>query len=472
MSQQLDLFVPDRFDMLQRRAVSQLDSIVVPVDDALQRVKFIHRDMKAAGRGYFLIFQGDSGSGKSTFLSTVNLFLEGVQTFSIPRGQTVEAALRRTPSTEAPLRVIIIEGRDALREVSASEIEAAIHEINAFIRSERGERTLVVWPSNTDDLTETLISTCQRVGDDSLLGIDAPAYRFTGPPKEQFTDIAARTVATLNQGASLANLGVSIDRAKELTSQATTIGRFMGLLRSEILRNQNAVDALVEKERFSLWIVVASGNDPEGDVAALTRGALWDADIESLISATEANVVKDLKKSPEKIGILGAVLRAKILHLPSVTALAIANDFADDRLKQEMAKRGLVVPWKDEALTRLDDSDLGRALSGMPRGTRPRGPKVNTEDTFKKLSEIASKNDVLLNESVGRSLQAKGYVSHFGTEMDLGTGLTRRTDLVCQATVGRIRLELMWRARTGRADIANYALTKLYNYGRAIGFLE
>lgn len=30
----------------------------------------------------------------------------------------------------------------------------------------------------------------------------------------------------------------------------------------------------------------------------------------------------------------------------------------------------------------------------------------------------------------------------------------------------------MWRARTSRAEIANYVLTKLYNYGRAIGFLN
>jgi hypothetical protein len=35
-----------------------------------------------------------------------------------------------------------------------------------------------------------------------------------------------------------------------------------------------------------------------------------------------------------------------------------------------------------------------------------------------------------------------------------------------------IRLEVMWRGSTGRAAIANYALGKLGNYGRAIGLLE
>jgi hypothetical protein len=35
-----------------------------------------------------------------------------------------------------------------------------------------------------------------------------------------------------------------------------------------------------------------------------------------------------------------------------------------------------------------------------------------------------------------------------------------------------VRLDMMWRARTGRADIANYVLDKINNYGRAIGLLR
>jgi hypothetical protein len=30
---------------------------------------------------------------------------------------------------------------------------------------------------------------------------------------------------------------------------------------------------------------------------------------------------------------------------------------------------------------------------------------------------------------------------------------------------------MMWRKQTGRAEIANYTLTKLNNYGKAIGLL-
>lgn len=472
MYQQLELFVPDRFDMLLRRAPAQLDTIVVPVDDALQHVKTVHRDMLAAGRGAFLIVRGASGSGKSTFLRTLNLFLEDVDVFVISRSQPIEAALRAASDTNAAMRIIIIDERETLRQVPRGEIESSIHEINVFIRSQRGERTLVVWPSNADDLTDLLVTICGRVGDDALLGLDEPTYHFTGPPKEQYLDIATRTIATLNQGATLADLGISVPRATEIVLHAPTIGRFMGLLRREVLRNQRSVETLIAKEQFSLWIVVASGNDIEGDAAALTRGARWDVDIDALVNSTGANVVQRLKKVPDKLGILGSVLRAKILQLPPSVAMAVLNDFADDSLRREFHARSISLPYKNEGLQRLQDSELGRALAGVPRGTRSPGPRTAADELFRRITEIAQTNDALLNRALGNALLAARYISSFDTEQDVGSGANRKTDLLCTATAGRLRMELMWRSRTGRADIANYTLLKLSNYGHAIGFLE
>jgi energy-coupling factor transporter ATP-binding protein EcfA2 len=474
-SSEIPLFLPDRFDMLQRRASSQLDSIVVPVEAALSKIKRLHVDLGAAGRGAFLLLRGDSGSGKSTFLNTVGLFLSDVEVKSIPREESVETILRGEGETSEKLRLIIIEGRDALREVSASELESAIHEVNSFLRSKRGERTIVVWPVNTDDLEHAVIETCRRVGSDALLGVAEPSFRFSGPPKSQFLDIASRTLATLNQGASLADLGVSEVRAKELVENAPTIGHFLGLLRKDLLANQAGIEQLLDKERCRLWVVVVAGNDPEGDVGGLTRGASSAADIERLMGATNANIIQDFKKFPEKLGILGAVLDAKILHLPSVTALAISRDFADTKLTDLMVGKGLSVARKMDAGSRLLQSDLARALSSSPMGTRTRGPKPgsNTVEAFRKLTEIAAKADQPLNAALGRALQNLALIDKFETERDLGQGLTRYTDVVCSSsTLGIVRIEVMWRASCGRADIANYALTKLYNYGSAIGVLN
>jgi hypothetical protein len=473
MSNQLDLFVPDRFDTLQRRAVKRLNSIIVPVHEGINRIKDLHGDIRAAGRGGFLLLRGNSGSGKSTFLNTLGLFLEGVEVFSISRTDALGDSLRTLGVTGKEIRVVIIEGRDALRDVPPEELEAAIHDINAFIRTANGERTLVVWPVNADDLETALISVCQRVGADSLLGSGSPSFKFEGPPKEQYVDIASRTIATLNQGSSLAALGVSDERAVELVKKSHTIGHFLGLIRNDLTKNKTAVQTLLSKELCKVWIIVAASNDPEGDIAGITRDTVSAADIGRLINATNANIVTDLKRFPEKLGILGTVLDAKILNLPVVTALAIARDFGGAKLKSAMTASGMSTAGDGDATERLNRSDVGRALRGEPMGPKSVGAKVgsNTIEAFEKLTQIASKNDVWLNDAIGNALKSAGLITSYETEQDLGTGLSRVSDLKCQTAIGVVRMELMWRARTGRAEIANYTLTKLYNYGKAIGFL-
>ena len=470
---QLDLFVPDRFDVLKRRAGAQLKTIIAPVQSSLQVMDRMYADLSAAGRGGFLIVRGDSGSGKSTFLHTLDLFRENTCTYSVEKTSKLEFALAQTNPSAEDFRVLVIEGREALRDVSRETLEAAIHAVNGFLRAAAGERTLVVWPCNTDDLRDSLVDIARRVGGDALLGTGSPAYAFSGPNKSQYLDIARRTVATLNQGASLHDLGVSDGRANQLAASSATIGAYLNALRQDLLQNKENVSKLLAKEQCRVWVVVIAGNDPDNDVAALTRGDAATADIDRLISATKANVVADLKRFPDQLGILGAVLDARILHLPVGVALSIARLYADDVLKAQMRQRALTLRTAGDSATRLRSSELGRAFSGKPSGTRTRGPKIgsNTRDAFQKLVEIAASNDVLLNRTIGEGLKELALISDYRTEEDLRGRLARRTDLYCSTATNPVRLEIMWRSRTGRADIANYTLSKMGNYARAIGLL-
>jgi hypothetical protein len=297
---------------------------------------------------------------------------------------------------------------------------------------------------------------------------------FQGPPRTDYFDIAKRTVQTLNEGASLSDLGVSDERAVELAKDSPTIGDYLGRLRRDLSANSNRVLRLIDKEQCRLWIVVIAGNDPDADVAALTRGAHSLIDIDRLVSATKANIVKDVKKYPDRLGILGYVLDARIVHIPITCALAVMRDFADDALRAEMTTAGMATKGDGQGAANLLASELGLAFTARPLGTRQRGPGAgnNSVVAFEKLTTIASKRDGLLNASIGRALVDARTISSFATEKDLGTGMSRKTDIFCTVNGHPVRVEIMWRKKTGRAEIANYALTKLYNYGRAIGFLE
>ncbi|AFZ24754.1 hypothetical protein Cylst_2547 [Cylindrospermum stagnale PCC 7417] len=223
-----------------------------------------------------------------------------------------------------------------------------------------------------------------------------------------------------------------------------------------------------------MWVIVITGNDREESVTSLTRGRSSTADIERLIVATEANIVKELKAYPDKIGILATALDARIIHLPILTVLAIAREYADEKLQDKMKDLGMSLKKDTTANERLIKSELAKAFKSEPIGLGVPGnkPGETTKESFEKLLTITQSDDQLVNETIGRALVACNLVSSYKAEVDFGKGLTRRTDLFCETKVGQVRLELMWRKNTGRAEIANYVLTKLYNYGKAIEFLE
>jgi hypothetical protein len=131
-------------------------------------------------RGSLMLLRGDSGAGKTTFLNNLYLFRDGVVTRRVPSGIDVAGALAAVEPTEQP-RVLVLEGREALGQISKNTLEEAMHAINAFLRSEAGSDTLVVWPTNTDALTALLIELGGALGAEALFGVGDPATTLRDP---------------------------------------------------------------------------------------------------------------------------------------------------------------------------------------------------------------------------------------------------------------------------------------------------
>jgi len=469
-----NLYLPDRFEGLRQAGGDALRAIVHPVESALASLDARFAEMRVARRGALTILRGESGAGKSTFLDTVCLFRDEVVTERIPSTADVESMLDALGPADGP-RILVLEGREALRAEPAEAIEAVLHAVNAFVRADAGANTLVVWPTNTDDLTEMLEGVAGQLGAEALFGVGQPVEQFTGPPQDAFARIAEQTVQALNRGASLAAMGISDEHAGEMAREATTIGRYIALIRETLIANGAEVTGLLKVERYRLWTLVIAGNEPENDVAAVTRGSHGYIDIDRLLSATGANVVKELKKYPERLGLLGTNLDARILHMDMLTALAVARTHGDATLHDLMRSVGMATkPSTGESVSsRLESSELGLLLAANALGTRKRGsrPGGGTTSAFASLTEIAKINDGAINRAIGEGLADIGLIEHYETEKDVGGELKFASDLYLVRAGEPIRVEVMWRSKSGRADIANYALGKLRNYGRTIGYL-
>ena len=471
----ISLIVPDRFENLRRKANDDLGTIVVPVAESLVEIDKIYARMKATARGAFIALRGNSGAGKSTFLHTIGFFRDGVSTLSVHGSTDIRSYFNSADIGKTGLFVHVLEEREALREYTDRELEDWIHAINGFIRSDAGENSLIVWPCNTDALRDRVVEIARTIGGETLLGTSKGWLDFSGPTKDQFASIAKKTLSTLNQGSGLSDLGLTAEDLERASDKSENIGGFMTRLSELTIERSNALQTLVAKEQCRLWVIVAAGNDPIGDVSGLTRGQFAEIDTERLMTSTGANVVADLKRYPEKIGLLGNVLDARILHLPVLAASEIMRSFGSNALKAKMKALGLKVTGnKAKAIERLRSTELGSIFQAGTQGTLTRGKKLGSSsvETFNKLANIAENNDNLLNEALGKALVEAGMIDSFATEQNFGSGLKRRTDLLAQKDGLPIRIELMWRKKTGRADISNYTLVKLANYGRAIGYLK
>lgn len=468
--------IPDRFEALERLPnVGELRSMVVPVAAGLDHLDALYDDMVSAMRGSFLILLGEPGSGKTTLLHTVRLFRDGVKTDSIDQGESIPDALDQLSAYEGLMRIVVIKGREELGNTPAADLQEALLAVNRFIRSREGANTIVAWPCSSEAMAQMLAAQARRIGGDALLGIAGGPFRYAGPPKEQYLTIARKTIEALNAGASLGSLGLPEARAETLAREAATIGSFMQALRNEARQNLSALRSkLPSKDWFQLWIVVVAGNDPENDVGNLTRGANYLADVDRLLSATDANVAQDLKRYPSKIALLGASLDTRIIYLPFLTATALVREYADEDLRKRLEAAGVPMRKDPKAMQKLVESQLARALRGEAQRPRQPGrpPGSERQEEFERLTQFASKDDGALNRTIGEALRQAGLINMVEAEATIEGHQIRTSDLLCATALGPVRLEFMWRARTGVAEIASYVLTKLYQYGKAIGFLN
>lgn len=438
------IVVPDRYESLARRAGDAIKSIVEPVQQALGRIDDMFARMERADRGAFLIMRGASGAGKSTFLHTLHFYRDGVKTVSVPGGASIREFLQSHVTTAKDIELLVLEECEASINFTDKELEDWLYSINGYIRSERGRKSVIVWPCNSDELLNRLVCLAETIGSDSLLGTADKWLLFSGPEKARYLSIADRTLSTLNQGANFPDLGLTVETVSCVAVESATIGNLLTRLHDAISAAEGEVRRLCSKEQCRLWILVAAGTDPEAEVAGLTRGRQAAIDTERLMSATGANVVVELKKYPQEIGVLGSVLDAKIMHLPVLAASSIARAYADDALQQLMSKKNLALKPADptDAAERLSESDLGRLLSAGTQGTLTRGKKVGSSsvEAFGKLAEIATSNDAALNRAIGRALVAAKLIISFEVEQDFGNGLKRRTDILAQTANTRTHL--------------------------------
>ena len=235
------LVLPKRFEALERQArthAADISRIVHKVDDAATRIEDLLRQVRDGGIGRFEVFLGKSGSGKTTFFSTLTQFFKSVSVQSIPTEITLSSIpdhIKRH-NTSNGTTIWFIHDRDN-PDIDRAEAKRFAESLRPLFRRESGQ-VVLIWPITSIETSTILADAAWEIGRDSLVDVASKGiYQFSGLDKKQYYEIADLTVRNLTPSQSLETFGLTRDKTNALVAKADTIGEFYSLLEVEFAEN-------------------------------------------------------------------------------------------------------------------------------------------------------------------------------------------------------------------------------------------
>ncbi len=348
--------LPTRYERLEAKAKeinADLGRIVVKVDAAFEHVQHLFLAMQQTDISRFDVFYGESGSGKTTFLETLDLFFEDIRVHKISKTAAIHEAINHIEglieTNGGQKSVIYIADRDNPTETD-DQLLSFFESLRALFRK-IGPNALVVWPISLNDKARHLFTLAQSIGADSLIGSSTEPYEFTGPPVSQFYRIADDTARMFNDGAGLLEFGIDETIGSGVLSQARTLGQYYNkIIDHSNLLNDTVANVLREKPRPRVWIVVCGDEDTEvmSTVQALTFGNQRALDTSRFTAHVterrkQAQYMKDWQALGPFMTYLLRSLDVKVIEVPPSLALTVVRGFGDDSARADCNRSRLEI---------------------------------------------------------------------------------------------------------------------------------
>lgn len=415
------LILPKRFERLKEEAIKagiEPQTVVERVSTASERIETLLRKVQDSGTGQFEVFFGSSGSGKTTFLSSLPKFFEGVTVRSLAKSEANLADVPQIIRDEArqaepgKSRLYFFSDRDNAK-IADAEAESFFEELRILFRENEGQIVLV-WPVTRKETAEQLPRIAWDIGADSMVPIDTRGlYNFVGLDSSRFVSVADVTVRSL-RGDGLESYGVSQARAEELARGADTIGYFYSSVEQEASEVRGKAWSVLRKRiRPHVWIVVVGddGRYLDSTVKGLVQGRLSRVDVELVLdflddASNDSAYLQKWRERRREAAFLLRSLDVRVLPLHSNVALAAIRTYGDEAVRSPLRKS---TEGTGNALTRMKSSALYKAIISELTGhnllyTAGRPPSTETEDEFNRIQRQAKASDKGLNKAVAEAI--------------------------------------------------------------------
>ena len=416
------LILPRRYEALEAEAKIRnlpLRPLLKPVREALKDIEGEIQLVQQMGTGRLYIINGVTGSGKTTFLNSIGLFVDGisihtVKGMSLDTRGAIENSLTLLQRDPNKISIVIMEGREAPGSLRDDELDILLTTLNADLRSGVGRRTLFVIPTTHPSLAQTISERAATIG--GMTSRVRPFYVFEGPPRSEYMSIINETVSAFNEARTLLDYGISSELAKAIAESTGSIGQFIESCHQEITSKRQILEANaseVKHKRVHLWMVFCSYEQDlrrsYDIVRALTIGGKQTAQVSRILGG-QSKEVRDWQGREAEFAQIASYLDLRIMYIPLRTALAVFTAFAPEGVLKNFKEQGLIQreTVKVRAQESIANTAIGAFLKGQDFSDDPlkRGNLTDQQyELFQEIMKIAANDETVLNSMIAESLR-------------------------------------------------------------------
>ncbi|WP_243351225.1 hypothetical protein [Stenotrophomonas acidaminiphila] len=477
--------------------LQRLSQFVAPVEAAeSQIVEIVSRFEGVAGR--LVIFYGRTGTGKSTFIQSLEwrqhlgfARLVSVDCSDLDAGDKLTALSNRLKAIADEYRdhpgvtAVTIDYLESLSDISAERKRAFFQTLNGILRK---TTMLVVWPVTAQEDAKGMLKEASAVSS-TLFDDIHPLIEFTGPDRELFPQIARNTIAVFNGGKLLQEFMLTdaeLEHVKDELiagpSPDKSIRAYLKKIQTLWNTKSGSLDNIQKKlpKPNEVWIVFCypEAEDVVGTFSSKGDHApsAWIAYHAKLWEYVPNTQRQARWQSPMRLQYaIGGAITTRILHLQPQALLAACSSYST-HTKLQAIRDAVPAPWrqKSKADGMMKRSALFRQLTGVApsRGKTKSGPAAEARATatphFDSLNKLVagSGNDRHIHHALAdcfRSILPSGYTVHAEQAHPWIPQIT--PDILVQLPSGtQVCIEFCYTKDKKPSAIADYALEKLATY--------
>lgn len=443
------LTLPNRWEHLQPKIEGRkvaVKTVIRPVERAMIIIRSIISYLETTGGSQVLVMRADSGSGKTTFLNTLSDYMPDV-TFNkqIIELENIDvedfnAELQSRNTIDDGINLFILEGREKPESVNEKYVQIVLSNINRFARNRRVPIIFVI-PTTDANVARLWCEQGSTLGDlipEGKLYEGSRWYEFLGIIKDQYMNITKETVEALNPGRTLFDY-ISPDEAKELVKTASTMGRYMEIVATQVSSRRDQTRIISRGRREHVWVVYCSPDLRHRDhtyqvVDGLCQDEYLRVSPTKLIPESSNTPIERNWRQPDEWAKLIAAVRfldVRLINLSVVTLVTSALTYGDDvlinsfkqtkledyreEIEREFGK--LKLSWSDALIERaqkeenarfsMEGSNLYSLLRGIPADSQ-RGSDADNAKVYARylhLRKTVGENMSQLHYFLGLTLE-------------------------------------------------------------------